>query len=362
MNPKKFYINTDAAAQNVIELISDETILALDTEFIREKTYYPELSLIQIASREFSVCIDCLSGLNLEPVVYLLLRPDHYWILHSARQDLEVIYGLHNQLPEKIYDTQIAAGLAGFAPQISLQALLNDLLNIQLAKGYSRTDWSHRPLSTGALNYAFDDVRYLTQLWEALRERLEKLERYDWVTEDCQTLLERPPVADTKQIWDRLKGLGKLNSDAQCAAYRLICWREETAQKLNRPRRWVLSDELLLTISRRLPIKLEELKSIAELPGRLVERSGVRMLNAMEQGNDPELLALVETRSARSQPSKEAFKCLQAKISARAGELGISVELLATRREITEILCGEHSKRTRQGWRAEELKKLAQTE
>ena len=171
MNPKKFYINTDAAAQNVIELISDETTLALDTEFIREKTYYPELSLIQIASREFSVCIGCLSGLNLEPVVYLLLRPDHYWILHSARQDLEVIYGLHNQLPEKIYDTQIAAGLAGFAPQISLQALLNDLLNIQLAKEYSRTDWSHRPLSTGALNYAFDDVRYLTQLWEALRER-----------------------------------------------------------------------------------------------------------------------------------------------------------------------------------------------
>ena len=358
LNKKKLYIDTDAAAQNAIELISNETILALDTEFTREKTYYPELSLIQIASKKFGVCIDCLSGLNLEPIVDLLLQSDRYWILHSARQDLEVIYGLKKQLPEKIYDTQIAAGLGGFAPQVSLQALLKNLLNVQLEKKYSRTDWSHRPLSSGALDYAFDDVFHLIQLWETLRKKLEKLGRYGWVTEDCQALLEKPLIPDTSQIWDRMKGLGKLNLDAQCAAYHLICWREKTAQKLNRPRRWILSDEILLTIAHRLPTKLEELKSIAELPMSLIERSGLRMLKAIALHNSQELLAMVKARSSRNHPGKEAFRRLQSKISMHACELGINVELLATRREITEILRGEYSKRSREGWRAKELKKL----
>ena len=358
LNTKKFYIDTDAAAQNAIEIISNETILALDTEFTREKTYYPELSLIQIASKKFGVCIDCLSGLNLEPVADLLLQPDRYWILHSARQDLEVIYGLKKQLPEKIFDTQIAAGLGGLAPQISLQALLKDLLNVQLEKKYSRTDWGHRPLSAGALDYAFDDVFHLIRLWDTLRKRLEKLGRYAWVTEDCQALLEKPPIPATTQIWDRIKGLGKLNLDAQCAAYHLICWREKTAQKLNRPRRWILSDEILLTIAHRLPTKLEELKSISGLPMSLIERSGLEILKAIALHNDQELLTTVKARSARNHPGKEAFRRLQSKISVRAGELGINVELLATRREITEILRGEYSKRIRQGWRAKELKNL----
>jgi len=358
LNTKKFYIGTDAAAQNAIELISNETILALDTEFTREKTYYPELSLMQIASKKFGVCIDCLSGLNIEPIVDMLLQPGRYWILHSARQDLEVIYGLKKQLPEKIFDTQIAAGLGGFAPQVSLQGLLNDLLNVQLEKKYSRTDWSRRPLSAGALDYAFDDVFHLIRLWETLRKKLEKLGRYGWVTEDCQALLENPPIPDTTQIWDRMKGLGKLNLDAQCAAYHLICWREKTAQKLNRPRRWILSDEILLKTAHRLPSKLEELKSIAGLPMSLIERSGLRILKAIALHNSKELLTTVKARSARNHPGKEAFKHLQSKISMRASELGINVELLATRREITEILRGEYSKRTRQGWRAKELEKL----
>jgi len=358
LNTKKFYVDTDSTAQNAIELISNETILALDTEFTREKTYYPELSLIQIASKKFGACIDCLSGLNLEPIVDLLLQPGRYWILHSARQDLEVIYGLKKQLPEKIYDTQVAAGLGGFAPQVSLQSLLNDLLNVQLEKKYSRTDWSHRPLSAGALDYAFDDVLHLIQLWETLQKKLEKLGRYGWVAEDCQALLEKPPIPDTTQIWDRMKGLRKLNLDAQCAAYHLICWREKTAQKLNRPRRWILSDEILLIIAHRLPTKPEELKSIAGLPMSLIERSGLEILQAIALHNNQELLTMIKARSARNHPGKEAFRHLQSKISMRASEIGINVELLATRREIIEILRGESSKRTRQGWRAKELKKL----
>ena len=362
MTSTELYIDTNEAARELVQLISGESTLALDTEFVRERTYYPELCLIQIASDTLTACVDCLSNVDVEALLESLFAPGRAWILHSARQDLEVIDRFVAQAPDELWDTQIAAGLAGFSPQIGLQELLAEVLDVQLEKGYARTDWSRRPLADGALRYAFDDVRHLKSLWEALTERLRALGRFDWLMEDCRLLRALPPSLEASTLWSRLKGLGRLEPEAQCAAHGLVVWREHTAQALNRPRRWILSDDLLLTIARTLPTNRTALRAIAELPNRLAERSGADILAAIDDRSDPDVRAMVEARMAREHPDKLKFKRLQERVKARASELGINPELFATRREILEILRGEHSERTRRGWRAAELQQLVEAE
>lgn len=356
--PTELYIDTDRAARDLVDRMDGESAFALDTEFVRERTYYPELCLIQIASDSVVACIDCLAGLNLERLLEALFRPDRACILHSARQDLEVIYRFCERLPNELRDTQIAAGLAGFSPQIGLQDLLADVLDINLEKGYARTDWGRRPLPPAALRYALDDVRYLPLLWRALTDKLGRLERLDWLMEDCRVLLETPPYLEEAILWTRLKGLGALEKEAQCAAFELIRWREKLAQALNRPRRWIMGDDLLIAIARRMPGSLDELRSIAEIPPRLIERSGKGILAALRRRSDPQVRAMVETRSARERPDKAQFKRLQEGVKERASELGIHPELLATRREILDSMRGTHSQRIAGGWRRQELERL----
>ncbi len=159
------FINTDRMLAEFLEETSAEPLLALDTEFVREKTYYPKLCLIQIATPVLTVCIDCLAPMNLAPLFTALFTNDRTWILHSARQDLEVMYLQDNRSPVNLIDTQIAAALLDYAPQIGLQALLAEELGVELEKEHTRADWSRRPLPDGALQYALDDVRYLLPLW-----------------------------------------------------------------------------------------------------------------------------------------------------------------------------------------------------
>src|SRR5690606_5248407 len=150
-------------------------------EFVRERTYYPQLCLVQVATGDSAACVDCLAEIDLAPFFSLLARPGLTWVLHSGRQDLEVLHQHAGVLPARIADTQIAAALTGRAAQIGLRELLAQVLGVDIGKDHTRADWSARPLPEGPLRYALDDVRHLLPLWRRLEQELDRLGRLDWL-------------------------------------------------------------------------------------------------------------------------------------------------------------------------------------
>ena len=350
------------STKSLTSLISNslaETIISLDTEFLRERTYFPQLCLIQVATPQLTACVDCLADLDIQPLLEYLLEPQRIWLLHSARQDLEVIHQHSNGLPNQLIDSQIAAGLLGYAPQIGLQDLLEEVLNVKLDKTLARTNWADRPLPGPAVQYALDDVRYLSALWEILKSELEDRNRLDWLKEDCQLALNTPLVTPAVTLWARLKGLSSMEDNVKYAALSLVEWREKCAQKLNRPRRWILSDMLLLRIAKTLPTTQKNLASIAEMPQRLAERFGAEILAAAANHDQSEETSSIQKQLDKPRPDKNKLKQLQDDFKQRAQELGIRPEVLATRKELCELIVGTASGRVAKGgWRWDVLSDL----
>ncbi len=352
------FIDSNRKLTALLASIATEPVLALDTEFVREKTYYPKLCLLQIATPKLTACIDCIADIDLASLYDRLFKTGCAWVLHSARQDLEVIDQQSKRLPHELIDTQMAAALLGHAPQIGLQDLLADELGVALEKGHTRSDWSRRPLPEAAVRYALDDVRYLLPLWQILAQKLNVLQRGDWLTSDCVAALNTPPVTPPLTLWTRLRGLRSMDPQRQCAALALVTWRERCAQSLDQPRRWIMSDELLLRIAKSLPENLESLQAVAEMPRRLANRSGHELLSALQDSDGADQRVLIETHLPPERPEKRELQELHERVRARADELGLHNEVLATRKEIGEFLVGRTSGRMDSGWRQAELQCL----
>lgn len=353
------WIDSAAALERLVAVLATTSIAAVDTEFVREKTYYPQLCLIQVGTREQVACVDCLAGLDLEPLYARLFDPSFTWVLHSARQDLEVIFQLAGRMPPHLIDTQIAAAFTGYPPQIGLEGLLQRELGIELGESFARTDWSRRPLPEAALRYALDDVRYLLAAWERLDAALDRLGRREWLREDCARLLAEQPVADTIAVWSRLKGVHGLPFASQCAALALVRWRETAAQRSDRPRRWLLADEALLAIAAALPSDADALARLAQ--SRYIARCAPAVLTALAARTEPALQAEVRANAAPVAPDKTTVKALQERVRQRAQNLGIEPEILATRRDLVGVALGNPPEHLRTGWRARELTSLCDT-
>ena len=240
-------INTQQQLQNFLNAISGDSLLAIDTEFKRINTYYPELCLVQIATNNFVECIDILSIRDLKPLFEKLYNIDSKWVVHSARQDIEALFILSNRIPFSIFDTQIAASLLNFPLQVSYQSLTQELQNIYLEKKHTRFDWTSRPLPKDVLEYALDDVRYLLPNYRILKDKLDSENKTQWLNEETSLLLDQKLYEpNIEQICKKTKGLSKIDSRSQKQAIKLIYWRESTAQKENKPRKWIMSDEKLL--------------------------------------------------------------------------------------------------------------------
>jgi ribonuclease D len=322
------WIDGDAALASLCAALDGARLVAIDTEFVREKTYYPQLCVIQVATREHAACVDCLAPLDLAPLFELLFRPDRTWVLHSARQDLEVIWQRASRLPPRLIDTQIGAALIGWPPQLGLEALLERTVNVTLGESFARTDWSRRPLPPAALNYALEDVRHLLPAWDELERRLAELGRLDWLHEDCARALAEPPVPEPATLWARIKGVGGLSFAAQCAALELVRWRERAAQRADRPRRWLLEDDKLLALAAALP---ETPDAIGQLmPPKFVARNAEEILAAVARRDEPEVQAIVRASAVQQAPDKIKVKALQEDARKRAASLGLEPEILAT--------------------------------
>jgi ribonuclease D len=331
--------------------------LALDTEFMRERTYYAQPCLIQVASDNRCYLIDPLAGLELEALFDVLTDRSKLKILHAARQDLEVLLhadprGSRAGLAVPVFDTQVAAALVGLAPQIGYAELVARRLGHSIDKGQTRTDWARRPLSPEQLAYAADDVRHLLELHGALGDDLERLNRRAWLREDMTAVedLARYRIAP-EDAWRRLKGLGRLAPRQRAIGRGLAGWREERAIAGNRPRGWILSDETLIAIAINEPGDAASLERVRGLPPATLRKHGDELLSLVREAKvdagDEDT-----ARSGRPDPIRiELANRLMQTVRDEATRLGITPELLATRRDIDLLVNGVTDSAVLRGWR-----------
>lgn len=338
--------------------VEDDNILAIDTEFERQRTYFAELCLIQVASSDVIACIDTLALDDLDAMRELFAAPQTTRILHAGRQDLEVLHHAGVPLSPPLLDTQIAAALAGFNDQIGYADLVSELLGITLDKSQTRTDWRRRPLSAAQLSYAADDVRHLPAVAASLCERLERLGRLSWLEEDCLNInaveVLDPPASEA---WQRVKGLQNLPPAAFARGVALATWRESEARARDLPRGWVLKDSELVDVASQAPCDVRALARLLEDNPSAVRRHGEALLEILETSPD----SITAVPSAAGPPSpehRERAKACAKFLKERAAALGVQPAVLLTRREIEAVVSGRLPPRLREGWRVQVLDDL----
>lgn len=357
MTPAQF-VDRDTALAEVMASMAGPSgaaaEIALDTEFMRERTFYPKLCLIQLASSAHVLCVDPLAIKDLSCIGAVLSRPDVRKIAHAARQDIEVLLTRCEQIPVNLFDTQVAAALLGYMPQIGYGELVERVLGVKLEKGHARTDWAARPLSTEQLHYAADDVRHLLPLRERLQEELEKLGRLSWLETDMRRLTD-PALyrADPADAWQRLKGLESLDERRLAAMKALAQWREMRAMSRDRPRSWILEDEALREMATSLPADMQALSQMRTVPPGVIEKCGQDLLAAI---GSTAHLATVPYRARRYHPDPQQqalVKKLGDVVRKVAERVGLSPEVLATRKDLQQLASGKQDIEPLRHWRRE---------
>lgn len=282
MNRELEVIDSDLALSQLCEQLQNCTWLAVDTEFERVNTYYPELCLLQVANGGITAVIDPLAIENLEPLYNVLYNPSIIKVFHAARQDLEIFFHIKSVLPDSIFDTQIAAALLGYDKQLSYANLINEALGVELAKTQTRTNWKRRPLHRSQLEYAADDVIYLGQVYELLSAKLIESGKMDLLEIECNALL-RPEVyvPDPDTMWQKIREAKRLNGTSLAVLKKLAAWREITARMENQPRKWILDDYTLIDIARLSPASKDDLSRIKGMKEQVLNRHGATLLEIL---------------------------------------------------------------------------------
>ena len=348
------YIVDQSALADFCAGLRDAAWLALDTEFIREQTYYPQLCLIQIAVPGQVACIDPLALPSLDPLLDRLYDPALTKVLHAAHQDLELFFHLRGAVPTPIFDTQLAALVLGCGSQIGYASLVQQLLGVDLAKAHTRADWRRRPLPAEWLAYAADDVRHLRDVYPKqialLRERgwLESLD------EDFRALADPNRYrVQPENAWQRVREHRRLRGAQRAVLQALAAWREEQASERDLPRRWILDDAALLELVRRMPESSDQLQRVRGLPAAIRQQQGDALLAriATARAAPPERWPTSPHRPQLALTRPERTDELLGLIAARAGECGIEPRDIADRRDVESLLAGEDCP-LRHGWRA----------
>jgi ribonuclease D len=274
--------------------------------------------------------------------------------MHAARQDMEIFYHLRGTVPAPVFDTQIAALLLGLPDQVGYAGLVQELLGVKLHKLHSRTDWSQRPLDAEQLHYAADDVIYLAQAYQLIQDRLRETGRLDWLADDFRALSD-PAVyaAHPENAWLRVKGANRLSGAALSTLQALAAWREEKAQAMDRPRGWLLRDDVLVDIARHRPENPARLGKIRGLHENTVRKHGDDLLALVAGAKDvaPAPLPRRKLRQRLTPAQDAAVDVLQAVIRLVAEENGINPSVLANRNQLEQLLLGENDVPVLQGWR-----------
>ena len=347
-------VGDDAALSRLVESWPADAGLALDTEFVRERTYYPKLCLVQVAAGDGISLIDPLAIADARTLVAALADPGRSKLLHAARQDIEALLPMTGTPLAPVFDTQIAAALLGFASQVGYADLVRQMLGVELAKGHARTDWARRPLSPEQLAYAADDVRYLPELAALLDERLIASGRRAWMDEESAALTDISLYrVEPAEAWRRLKGLERMKPAAQAALCALARWREERAMARDLPRGWVLPDAALHEIAQSRPCTREDLSRLSSVPRATADRAGGEILQILAGALEPPAEMVADDGSRAGPEQLRMLKVLQKRLLAISEELKLQPEVLATRRDLMGLLRDDRALPILKGWRRE---------
>jgi ribonuclease D len=349
------FINTPEKLAVLCQDLVDAPWLALDTEFLREKTYYSKFCLLQIATPSLVACVDPLALEDIDSLLDIIYDTTVVKVFHSARQDLEIFYHLRGSLPTPVFDTQVAAPLLGFQDNPGYAMLVSSWLNVNLTKEHTRTDWSCRPLSEGQVAYAADDVIYLAEIYQRMLKKLTDLGRLSWLKDDFDHLSDVTVYqANPELAWLRIRGLKKLTKKQLSVAQSLAQWRERIAQQENRPRNWLLRDDLIIDLARLQPNNVGELIKVRNLHERTVKRHGKALCALIEQAANQEPVPRDEEapRADKQHQHDAIVDILTAVVRIRAKENSISASVLASRKQLDELLQNASESCLLQGWRA----------
>lgn len=331
--------------------------LGLDTEFVRERTYFANLGLVQVSDGHTVWLVEPLAEGTLEPLRGMLEDQRIEKVLHGPSEDLEVLWHAVGAVPDPMVDTQLACAMTGQPLQLGYPKTAEWLLDVTVEKELTRSNWCARPLKAELLHYAALDVCLLPLVWSLLRERLEADGRLRWLREDCARQLEEArQTLRPADAWQRIKGMGRLDGASLAVLQSLAAWREREARRRNRPRGFVVPDNVLLAIAKRKTKQLRDLEDFEDLHPRARARYGQaiceRVTKVLESGKELPAPPQLDTNQRRE------FKRLRRVTEGLAGELGIEPALLATRKDLEELVLagagGEWPARL-QGWRRELL-------
>lgn len=349
-------IRTPAALDQLLQALHGSDWLAIDTEFVREQTYFAQLGLIQIATRQHMACLDPLALPDLTPLVTFLEDPQVIKVFHAGTQDLEVLEQHLGVWPSPLFDTQVAASLLGIAHQAGYARLVEQLLQESLDKSQTRTDWIRRPLSPEQLRYARQDVQFLAPLYEHLHAQLLHQERLPWMQEEMDALRQTLSTpADPQAAWQKISGWTHLSRQGRAVLQAVAAWRETEARAGNRPRRWLLPDHALLHIAQHPPADQEALLNLRAVPRQLRPNQISGLLQAIQYTLDqpPETWPAPLRPLPPTEQEEQLLQEGQTLLQQLAQEQRVCAEILASRRDMLHFIRGENAGRLHQGWRAQ---------
>lgn len=319
------------------------SVLAIDTEFLREKTYYAKLCLIQLATDDETAIVDPFAVKDLGVLSEVLLNEDVTKLFHAGSQDLEILLREVGVLPRPVFDTQVAAALLGHTQQIGYAALVHAECGVTLKKIDSFTDWSRRPLSASQLDYAADDVAYLPRMYERMRAALAEKGRLAWLARDFEEMSDPAKyAADERERYRRLKRVSQLSRRQLSAAREVAAWRELEAQRRDVPRKWMITDEQIVEACKREARTIDELFMVRGMRERLCTKDARAVVALMSKGLDappdtwPEL-----DRCSKSEPNVDAqLDLMCAIVRLRAKESGVAFPTLASHDDLARVARG----------------------
>lgn len=350
------YIDSNQKLVDFCISVENAGYCAVDTEFVREKTYYPVLALIQIATEHQLGCIDPLAIDNFEPLKTLMQKPGLLKVFHSSSQDIEILFQTFQQIPTPIFDTQLAAAVLGYSHQISYADLVQNITKVKLEKKQTRANWIRRPLSSDELDYAMDDVLYLMPVYCHLKSELESKNRSAWIEKELQTMgAESTYTPDATVLWKRLKNVQKLKGVQLQIASLLCAWREQLAQRKNLPKRWVVKDELIFDIAQLKPGTTSDLATIRDVNDKFIGQHAETVLDLVKkaQAIDANDWPKHDKVTVLTSAEQAIADCLMALCRVIADENNLAHATLATRKDIDSLIINRKNSPLAQGWQFE---------
>jgi ribonuclease D len=349
-------ITTTAELSDVCDLLAKSDFVTVDTEFMRETTFWPILCLIQMAGPEVEVIVDPQApGLDLAPFHALMMNDAVVKVFHAARQDIEIVFAQTGQVPKSVFDTQIAAMVCGFNESVSYVNLVKKVTGVDLDKSSRFTDWSRRPLTQGQLTYALADVTHLRDVYRFLLAEMRHHDRVEWVEEEMAELTAVTTYQTLPQdAWKRLK-LRVKNRKALAILMELAAWRETLAQAQNVPRGRILRDEALYDVANQAPMTVEKLSELRTLSDGFARSSRAReIIDAVKKGlaRDPKTVPPLDQSVPLSAEANATVELLRVLLKAAAARHRVAPRLIADTEELELIASQDQAKvRTLSGWR-----------